>query len=143
MKNTVCIGIGAVGSWIARIFGGWDTNLSSLILFMVLDYITGLIVAFSGNSPKSENGSLNSYIGFKGIAKKIIMLALVAAAFRIDLICNIDYIRNMAIIAFIANETVSIVENAGLMGVPIPEIIKKAIDILKNKGGETDEEDSK
>ncbi|MCQ2754723.1 MAG: phage holin family protein [bacterium] len=143
MKTLFCLASGVVGSLIAKTFGGWDTNLSTLVIFMILDYVTGLIVAVTGNSPKSENGSLNSYIGFKGIAKKIIMLILVAASYRIDLVCNIDYIRNMAIIAFIANETISIVENAGLMGVPIPKAIKKAIDILKNKGGESDEKDSK
>ncbi|MCQ2743476.1 MAG: phage holin family protein [bacterium] len=139
MKNVFCLNIGIVGGFLVKLFGGWDTNLSTLVIFMILDYITGLIVAFSGNSPKSENGSLNSYIGFKGIAKKIIMLVLVAVAFRIDLVCGIDYIRNIAIIAFIANETISIVENAGLMGVPVPKVIRKAIDILKNKGGESDE----
>ena len=133
MKNLVCAAVGMLGSVALHLFGGWDTALATLVIFMVLDYTTGLTVAFLGNSEKSENGSLSSYVGFRGIATKIFLLALVAVGYRLDLLLGLDYIRGAVIFAFAANEAISITENAGLMGVPIPKPILKAIDILKNK----------
>lgn len=144
MKNTVVAGIGIIGSFISTMLGGWDTGLATLCILMAVDYITGWIVAgVFKNSEKSESGGLSSTAGFKGLAKKGVMLLFVLVAYRLDLTVGSTYIRDAVIIAFIANEVISITENAGLMGIPIPAVIIKAIDVLKNddkKGkGDTDE----
>lgn len=144
MKNTVVAGIGIIGSFISTLLGGWDTGLATLCIVMAVDYITGWIVAgVFKNSEKSESGGLSSSAGFKGLAKKGVMLLFVLVAYRLDLTVGSTYIRDAVIIAFIANEVISITENAGLMGIPIPSVIIKAIDVLKNddkKGkGDTDE----
>ncbi len=140
MKNTVVAGIGIIGSFISTLFGGWDTGLVTLCIAMAVDYITGWIVAgVFQKSEKSENGGLSSSAGFKGLAKKGVILLFVLMAYRLDLTVGSTYIRDAVIIAFIANEVISITENAGLMGIPIPAVIIKAIDILKKRednGGE-------
>ena len=126
--------IGVVGSFIAQLFGGWSMDLRTLCIFIVVDYITGLIVAgVFHTSQKSESGALNSNVGFKGLCKKIGILLCVLIAHRLDISIGTEYIRTAVIIAFMVNETVSIIENIGLMGVPVPPTILKAIDILKNK----------
>lgn len=140
MKNTVaCLAFGAFGSIVTNFLGGWDDAIITLLLFMVIDYLTGIAVAIAGNSDKSSNGSLKSVAGFKGIAKKVIMLFLVAMAAKMDILLHFDYIRLGVIYALLANESLSIIENAGLMGVPIPQPIKNAVDLLKGKGGGDDE----
>ena len=106
MKEGICTGIGVIGSVIASLFGGWDAALVTLMIFMGIDYLTGLIVAgVFHNSEKTEN-----------------------------------FIRDAVVIAFIANETISIIENAGLMGVPIPSVIVKAIEVLKKQAESEDKE---
>lgn len=134
MENkTILIGVaGVVGSAIANLFGGWSSDLATLLIFMGIDFITGLIVAgVTKTSTKSENGTLNSNVGFIGLAKKVIILFFVLIGYRLDLLMGIDYIRTAVVIAFIVNETISIIENAGLMGIPIPKPIINAIDVLK------------
>ena len=123
---------GAVGGFISSIFGGWSTALTTLILFMAMDYITGLIVAgvFKA-STKTSTGALESNAGFKGLCRKGVILLIVLVAYRLDLAIGTSYIKDAVIIAFIANEVISIIENAGLMGIPIPEVLKKAIDVLQ------------
>ena len=126
--------LGVVGSYISQFFGGWSMDLQTLLLFMVVDYVSGLILAgVFKKSEKTKSGALSSNVGFKGLCKKIGILFCVLIAYRLDISIGTDYIRTAVIIAFIANEAVSIVENVGLMGVPIPVPILKAIDVLKNK----------
>lgn len=140
MKNTVVAGIGIIGSFISTLLGGWDTGLATLCILMAVDYITGWIVAgVFKNSEKSESGGLSSTAGFKGLAKKGVMLLFVLMAYRLDLTVGSTYIRDAVIIAFIANEVISITENAGLMGIPIPAVIIKAIDVLKSREDKGDE----
>lgn len=140
MKQFVCTVIGAVGSGIAALFGGWDTGLVSLLIFMGLDYVSGLVVAgVFHKSNKTDTGSLESKAGWKGLCRKCMTLVFVLVSYRLDLIIGTNYIRDAVIIAFIANELISLVENAGLMGVPLPAIIVKAIDILQKKSEESDE----
>lgn len=142
MKNTVVAGIGIIGSFISTLLGGWDTGLATLCIVMAVDYITGWIVAgVFKNSEKSENGGLSSSAGFKGLAKKGVMLLFVLVAYRLDLTVGSTYIRDAVIIAFIANEVISITENAGLMGIPIPTVIIKAIDVLKSREDKGDEDE--
>ena len=136
MKETICTIVGIVGSFIAGLFGGWDASMVTLLLFMGVDYITGLAVAACGRSPKSDTGRLSSKIGWRGLAKKCVSLLLVLVAVRLDITLGTSYIRDAVCIAFIANELLSITENAGLLGVPLPAVITKAIDLLQSKGKE-------
>lgn len=140
MKEGIFTGIGVVGGFIASLFGGWDAALITLIIFMGVDYITGLIVAgVFHNSEKTETGTLESRAGWKGLCRKGVSLLVVLVACRLDLVIGSNFIRDSVVIAFIANETLSIVENAGLMGIPIPAVIARAIDVLKKKAESEDE----
>lgn len=135
LKTMICTGIGIVGSTVAAAFGGWDAAMITLISMMVIDYLTGVLVAgVFHNSPKTENGALESKAGWKGLCRKGMTLLIVLVAARLDIILGTGFIRDAVIIGYIANETISIIENAGLMGVPIPEAIKKAIEVLQQKG---------
>lgn len=129
--------VGVVGGFIAMAFGGWSDALITLIIFMSVDYVTGLIVAgIFKKSKKSESGALESRAGFKGLCRKGVALLIVLVAVRLDIIMHTTYIKDAVIIAFIANEAISIIENAGLMGIPIPGVITKAIDVLKKNSDE-------
>lgn len=139
MKEGICTGIGVVGSLIASAFGGWDAALITLILFMAIDYVSGLLVAgVFHNSKKTETGTLESRAGWKGLCRKGMTLLFVLIAYRLDLAIGVDYIRNAVIIGFMANELISIVENAGLMGLPLPAVISKAIDVLTKQAERND-----
>lgn len=140
MKNGLCTVIGTVGGFIASLFGGWDTALATLLIFMAVDYATGLIVAgVFHKSQKTESGALESRAGWKGLCRKGTSLLVVLVAYRLDLVIGSNFVKDATIIAFIANETISIIENAGLMGAPIPAVIVKAIDVLKQKADDSQE----
>lgn len=135
MKEFYCTLVGILGGFIAYLFGGWNAALSALVIFMTIDFISGLVVAgVFKKSSKTKNGALESKAGFKGICKKFMMLLLVAIGYRLDLLIDTTYIKDSVCIAFIANELISILENAGIMGIPIPKVITNAIDVLKGKG---------
>ena len=134
IKEGICTGIGVLGSIIASLFGGWDTGLVTLVIFMGIDYVSGLVVAgIFHNSNKTESGALESKAGWKGLCRKCMTLLFVLIAYRLDLALGLNYIRDAVIIGFMANELISIVENAGLMGLPLPDAINKAIDVLTQK----------
>ncbi len=134
MKEGICFVTGAVGSFIASLFGGFDAAMVTLLIFMAVDYISGMIVAgVFKKSQKTKNGALESGTGWKGLCRKGMTLVIVLIAVRLDMVIKTNYIRDMVCIAFIANETISIIENAGLMGVPVPAVITKAIEVLKEK----------
>lgn len=134
-KEYICTLIGAVGSAIASAFGGWDASFSTLLIFMAIDYMTGLLVAGVFHaSPKSETGALESKAGFKGLVRKGLILVIILVACRLDLLLGVNYIRDAACIAFIINELISMIENFGLMGVPFPETVKNAVELLQKKG---------
>ncbi len=142
MKDGICTAIGVVGSTIASFFGGFDAALITLLIFMGVDYATGLIVAgVFHKSEKTENGALESRAGWKGLCRKGVSLLVVLVACRLDMIMGSNFIRDATVIAFIANETISIIENAGLMGVPVPSVITKAIEVLKKKSEREDKKD--
>lgn len=135
--NIIYSVVGAVGGFIAAMFGGWSDALITLIVFMAVDYVTGLAVAgIFKKSKKSESGALESRAGFKGICRKGVALLIVLVAVRLDIVMQTTYIKDAVIIAFVANESISIIENAGLMGIPIPGVITKAIDVLKKNSDE-------
>lgn len=132
MKNLFYTIIGVLGSLLTSLFGGWDDAIVTLLIFMAVDYITGLIVAGVFHaSNKSPNGSLESRAGWKGLCRKGVTLLVVLVATRLDMAIGTHYIRDAVVIAFVANEALSIIENAGLMGIPIPEVIIRMIDVLK------------
>lgn len=134
VKEMICTAVGLAGSFVAKAFGGWDSALVTLLFFMVVDYISGLVVAgVFHKSKKSENGALESHAGWKGLCKKGMTLLFVLIAYRLDLALGLDFVRTTVIIGFMANELISIVENAGLMGIKLPAVLSKAIDILTQK----------
>ena len=130
MKEAVCTAFGLVGSAVAAVFGGWDSGIATLVIFMCLDYVSGLVVAGVFHKSKA---------GWKGLCRKCMTLVFVLVAYRLDIVIGTNYIRDAVIIAFIANEAISLIENAGLMGVPLPAIITKAVDILQKKAVESEE----
>lgn len=134
MKNGLCIGLGALGAAVAGLFGGWDAAMATLGIFMLADYATGLIVAgVFHRSPKTETGALESKAGLKGLLRKGGILLVVLVACRLDLTLGSHFIRDAAVIAFTVNEALSVTENLGLMGVPVPAPVMNAIEVLKKQ----------
>jgi len=126
--------LGLLGGCIAELLGGWDAGLQSLFLFMAIDYITGLIVAgVFKKSRKSQQGALESLAAWKGLLRKGVTLGVVLIACRLDLLLGATFIRDATIIAYCGNELLSITENIGLMGVPLPAIISQALEALRKK----------
>lgn len=136
--GTVCTGIGIIGAFIASLYGGWTQGMTTLIIMMAVDYITGLLVAgIWHKSQKTEDGRLESRAGWKGLVRKGVTLLIVLVAARLDLVIGSTLIRDTAVIGFIANEGISIVENAGLMGVPMPVVVQNALEVLKRQADTT------
>ncbi len=124
--------LGAAGAFISSLFGGWDSALTTLVIFMAIDFFSGMIVAgIFKKSNKSGTGALESRAGWKGLSRKGMTLLVVLIAVRLDIAVGTNFIKDAVVIGYIANETLSIVENAGLMGLPIPEVVRRAIEILK------------
>ena len=140
MKIKLCTILGTIGACIASLFGGWDAAIVTLLIFMAVDYVSGLIVAgVFHQSKKTATGALESRVGFKGLCRKGMILLLVLVATRLDISIGTSYIRDGVCIAFIVNELISIIENAGLMGIQIPKALQNAIDILKKEGDSENE----
>ena len=100
---------------------------------MIVDYFSGLVVALTGNSTKTEHGGLSSKAGITGLFRKIMELAFVLIGHQIDLATGVGYLRNAIVIGFACNEMISVVENAGLMGLPLPAAVIDALDVLKKR----------
>ncbi len=127
--------IGALGAMISNLYGGWDSAMTTLIIFMAVDYATGLVVAgIFKKSGKSKNGALDSQASFKGICKKGTILLTVLIAVRLDIMIDAEYVKDATVIFWCGNEAISFLENVELMGLPIPRIIRNALDIVQ--GGE-------
>lgn len=121
----------ALSAW----FGGWSLALQTLCIFMAVDYITGLLVAgVFGNSKKSPGGALESRAGWKGLCRKGVTLLIVLVAARLDAVLGASFIRDGAVSAYLCNELLSIIENVGLMGVPLPAPVSRALEALKGEG---------
>lgn len=137
MKEMIYTCLGIIGAAIASFFGGWSSSMTTLLVLMGIDYITGLVVAGVFHaSPKTEGGGLESRAGWKGLCRKGMTLLIIYIASRIDILLGTSYFRDGTCIAFVINEILSIVENAGYMGVPMPKVFIKAIEILKNREDE-------
>lgn len=121
------------GTVLTFCFGDIDVFLTTLVTMLIIDYITGLTAAYM-------NYELDSRIGFRGIIKKVLRLIIVAAAVQVDRVTGANgYVRNTVILFFIANEGISILENAGKCGVPIP---KKFLEVLEQLRDTNDTDDS-
>ena len=132
MKDTICTLFGICGAGIAWAFGGWDAALMALLICISVDYISGSLVALVFHkSSKSETGAYNSSYGLKGLCKKGLMLLFVLVAVQIDRLMGADYVRDAVCIGFCTNEILSIVENLGLAGVPMPQAVVKALEQLQ------------
>lgn len=133
--NVLAAALGAVISF----FYGLPPVLVVLLVVMSLDFITGLIVACTGKSPKTEYGGLSSTTAFVGLLKKVVILIVVALAHLLDYAVQsttgIDFaaVSGATCLWFVASEGISIVENAAIMGVPIPEQIKQLLEVMKGK----------
>ena len=135
VKNGVLAALAAAGSWIANALGGWDASMQVLVALMVADYLTGVLVAAVWHkSSKSSSGTLNSVAGFKGILKKCAILLLVWIGVLLDDATGANYIRMAVILFFIGNEGISLLENLGLMGVPFPAFLRRALEALRDQG---------
>ena len=136
-KGMICAVLGSVGGAITAVFGGWSFGLTALLILMGIDYISGLVVAgVFHKSPKTQNGMIESHAGLKGLIRKFFVVCLVVAAHLIDRLIGTEYLRDAVTIAFCVNEIISLFENAGLMGVPLPKALVKALEVLKQKAGE-------
>ncbi len=134
MKETVCTVLGLVGSAVCWAFGGWDAAISALLICIAVDYVSGSVVALVFHkSTKTETGTYNSTYGLKGLCKKGLMLLFVLVAVQIDRILGTDYVRDAVCIGFCANEILSIIENLGLAGIPMPQAVTKALEQLQSK----------
>jgi toxin secretion/phage lysis holin len=130
----MCTIVGILGGGVSALFGGWSRALEALLICMAADYLTGLILAGVFHaSPKSAGGGLESLAGWKGLARKFVTLLIVLVANQMDHAMGMSYIRDAVIIGFCANECISILENAGLMGLPIPKVIRDAVDLLRER----------
>lgn len=128
MQSVIKSFFSAVATTLLFIFGGWDIALQSLVIVMIIDYLTGISKSYVAET-------LNSNKGFKGIVKKLAMLGLVAIAVIIDrLIGDTGLIRNFIIYYLVANEGLSIIENLGEMDIIVPEFLKSKLEQLRDKG---------
>lgn len=127
MKEFICAAIAGLGTFLSFVFGDWDVALQCLVIAIAIDYISGIIKAFI-------NKELSSKIGVKGLLKKVGVLLIVALATLIDRITGESgMVRTLVIYYFVANEGLSVIENLGEAGLPIPDVIKKALKSLKNE----------
>jgi toxin secretion/phage lysis holin len=134
IKNAILSGIAIFGTFVANQLGGWDTALAVLVGFMAADLVTGSILALVFHkSEKTDAGKYSSSAGFKGIVKKGVMLLVVWIACLLDELSGAAYARNAIILFFVGNEGLSVLENIGLMGVPLPRFLRNALEAMKDK----------
>lgn len=134
MKQEFCTILGILGGALAGAFGGWDAALAALLVCICADYLSGSVVALVfHNSSKSETGAYNSVYGMKGLCRKGLMLLFVLVAVQLDRLLGTAYVRDTVCIGFCSNEVLSIVENLGLAGVPMPQTVVKALEQLQKK----------
>ena len=134
LKQYLCTFAGVIGGGLAWAFGEFDSTMIALMICICVDYVSGSVVALVFHkSTKTETGSYNSAYGIKGLCKKGLMLLFVLVAVQIDQILGLAYIRDAVCIGFAVNEILSIVENLGLAGVPLPKVVTKALEQLHTK----------
>jgi toxin secretion/phage lysis holin len=127
-KYTSMFGISVVGSFVSFLIGGADSLVLILLCFVIVDYVTGMVAS-------AIEGRLSSQFGFRGIARKLLIFVLVAASHLLDIAIgwNNHFIRDAVIFFYIINEFISIVENTGRAGVPIPSFLRKVIELFEDE----------
>ena len=132
--NTIQFVFSALGGWLGYLLGGCDGLLYALIAFVVIDYLTGVMCAITDKK-------LSSAVGFKGIFRKVLIFLLVGIANIIDVqvIGTGAVLRTAVIFFYISNEGVSLLENAGHLGLPIPEKIKTVLEQLHDRAEKEEE----
>lgn len=140
MRKTIFnVLVGSCCGFLSAFLGEFTVGIKSLLIFISLDILTGFLCALVfRKSPKTETGGISSRVAFKGFCQKVFIIALVGVAHRIDLLLGVNYLRDASVFAFLSSELISIVENAGAIGVPIPKMLKDSIDILNRKSESTD-----
>lgn len=141
-ENAVRIAAGFAG-FIAGLYGGWTDGMRVLVIFMVVDYLLGCTCALAGRSPHTESGHFWSRVAFLGILKKIGIMALVLVAIQLDKAVSPgeSMFTTATTFFYIANEGLSIIENAGLLGVPLPKKLKQALELLRDENDGEDHGD--
>lgn len=128
--NVIKACLTAIITWIGWLVGGFDTMMITLLLFMIIDYVSGVMCGIS-------NKKLSSEVGFKGIFKKIMIVLLVGISNLLGLTMGIEGLRYVVISFYLANEGISIIENASILGLPVPQKVKDVLEQLKNTSNET------
>ena len=141
MKEKILQCISAAIGAVVGFFAGLPPLLLILLIVMSLDYLSGIICGCMGKSPKTEHGGLSSGAALAGLLKKFMLLAIVALAYLLDWAVTagagiqFEAVSGATCLWFVASEGISVVENAAAMGVPVPEIVKRALEIMRSKGG--------
>lgn len=136
MQPNLGMACAVLGSILVFSFGIWSESLTLLLLVMGVDYLTGVIASLR------EGKGLNSSIGFWGLGRKGLMLLVVLIAHRIDVLLGENIAMGGAIYFYIVNELLSIMENYGRMGLPLPDRLRKAVQILRDRSGNGSSEPS-
>jgi len=134
MKDKICVLSGVMAGSLAALFGPWSSDLTALLICMAVDYLSGSAVALVFHkSRKTPTGAYSSAYGFAGLCKKAMLLGIIAVGHQMDGVLGLDSIRTALCVGFLTNECLSILENAGLMGIPIPKVLTQALDALQKK----------
>ncbi len=134
--NVIQTVFAAIGGWLGYFLGGWDGLIYALTIFVVIDYITGVMCAYNDHT-------LSSAVGFRGICKKVLIFLLVGIGHVLDtfILGEAAVLRSAIIFFFLANEGLSITENAAHLGLPIPEALKEVLQNLHDRAGKTPAKD--
>lgn len=137
MKRYLLSTAAVLGGLLGQMFGGWSAAFGTLLVCMAVDYATGMLVAGVFHaSDKTAGGGLESRAGWKGLCRKGVSMLIVLVAHRLDCALGTAFVREAVIVGYTANEVLSIVENAGLMGVPVPQALRHAVEALQGKEGQ-------
>ena len=130
-KDAACAVFAGIGAWIAQIYGGWTQAMTALVVFVIADVATGLLCGLAKKSPNTAGGGLSSKVMREGAAKKVEIFFILLIAAWLDIAMHVTIWKDAACIYYIAEEGLSILENAGALGLPIPDKLKNAIEALK------------
>lgn len=130
-KDAACAVFAGIGAWIAQIYGGWTQAMNALVVFIIADVATGLLCGMAKKSPNTEGGGLSSKVMREGAAKKVQIFFILLIAAWLDIVMHVTIWKDAACIYYIGEEGISILENAGALGLPIPDKLKNAIEALK------------
>ncbi len=132
MKRFILGAVTLIGGFIVSLFGGWTQSMTTLAIFMGVDLLSGLVCAgvFKA-SAKTEGGGLSSKVGFRGLVKKGMIILFVLIGARLDIILGTAYIKDTVCIGFCTNELLSVIENAGAIGLPLPKVVVDAVELLQ------------